>query len=613
MKETAGRIRKQLMQKFGKKILLYVSMGIVAALCNVLSVVELQKALDILSSGGMENVLLAVSRPVLLYGLFSLLCCLLNYVDNVPSTQLEQGIYYFYKTQAIDKIRRIDYREYLNLGTGKLVQMVENGTKAAVDSIFHFWIEIFYSLLPGLVFSLVVLGTYDLRVMLIIGAGYVVIFVCTNVLLKFLYKSQERILVDSEWLSSRFVRALMELSVFRLSGRFAKERKDFEEKSKEIISNETKVTMIHEFFFAFFYLLIIVVKVLIILVGLMYHWMSIGKIVAVILLIDSIYGPIAEFNVLFVKYKLDKVAYRRYMDFMNLPDDENLYHGREFSSKITSLTARQVAVEFGGERVLHGVDASFGAQKTYAIVGKSGAGKSTLIKTLLGLIKMNQGSVSVNGEDIKQFRLDSLYREVAYVSQEPPVFDGTVRENLIFDHEIPENVLWQALESVGLSEKVASMEQGLDTRIGERGVMLSGGEKQKLAIARVLLQDSSVIILDEATSSLDYIAEEQVMGAIRRFRGDAIILQIAHRLKNVKDSDEIYVLENGSVAERGSFDELMARGGVFYQLWNKQEGVYALCGKSAELCEGDRHSPGGKSGGGGIHPGGNPGRISFKV
>ena len=202
---------------------------------------------------------------------------------------------------------------------------------------------------------------------------------------------------------------------------------------------------------------------------------------------------------------------------------------------------------------------------------------------------------------------------MAYVSQEPPVFDGTVRENLIFDHEIPENVLWQALESVGLSEKVASMEQGLDTRIGERGVMLSGGEKQKLAIARVLLQDSSVIILDEATSSLDYIAEEQVMGAIRRFRGDAIILQIAHRLKNVKDSDEIYVLENGSVAERGSFDELMARGGVFYQLWNKQEGVYALCGKSAELCEGDRHSPGGKSGGGGIHPGGNPGRISFKV
>lgn len=124
MRETAGRIRKQLIQKFGKKILLYVSMGIVAALCNVLSVVELQKALDILSSGEMENVLSAVSRPVLLYGLFSLLCCLLNYVDNIPSTQLEQGIYYFYKTQAIDKIRRIDYREYLNLGTGKLVQMV---------------------------------------------------------------------------------------------------------------------------------------------------------------------------------------------------------------------------------------------------------------------------------------------------------------------------------------------------------------------------------------------------------------------------------------------------------------------------------------------------------
>ena len=552
--------------------MLYVAMGVVSALCNVLSVVELQKALDILSSDPAGSLLAAVSRPVLLFGVFSVLCCILNYVDNIPSTQLEQGIYYFYKTQAIDKISRIDYREYLKLGTGRLVQLVENGTKAAVDNVFHFWIEIFYSLLPGLLFSLVVLGSYDLRVMLIIGAGYVVIFICTNILLKFLYKSQERILVDSEWLSSRFVRALMELSVFRLNDRFARERKEFEKKSGEIISGETRVTMIHEFFFAFFYLLIILVKVLIILVGLMHQWMSVGKIVAVILLIDSIYGPIAEFNVLFVKYKLDRVAYQRYMDFMNLKDDENLYHGRALPSGVTSLTAEQAAVEFDGERVLDGADVSLEAGKTYAVVGKSGAGKSTLIKTLLGLIKTDRGAVRVNGSDIHKLRLDSLYRQVAYVSQEPPVFDGTVRENLIFDQEIPDQDLRRALESVGLSEKIASMEQGLDTRIGEKGVMLSGGEKQKLAIARVLLQDASVIILDEATSSLDSIAEEQVMEAIRRFRGNAIVLQIAHRLRNVKDADVIYVLENGTVAEQGSFEELMEKGGVFCRLWEKQEG-----------------------------------------
>ncbi len=571
MRDPAGSIRRQLWQRFGRKIVLYVAMGVVSALCNVLSVVELQKALDILSSDPAGSLLAAVSRPVLLFGVFSVLCCILNYVDNIPSTQLEQGIYYFYKAKAIDKISRIDYREYLKLGTGRLVQLVENGTKAAVDNVFHFWIEIFYSLLPGLLFSLVVLGSYDLRVMLIIGAGYVVIFICTNILLKFLYKSQERILVDSEWLSSRFVRALMELSVFRLNGRFARERKEFEKKSREIISGETRVTMIHEFFFAFFYLLIILVKVLIILVGLIYQWMSVGKIVAVILLIDSIYGPIAEFNVLFVKYKLDRVAYQRYMDFMNLKDDENLYHGRALSSGVTSLTAEQAAVEFDGERVLDGADVSLETGKTYAVVGKSGAGKSTLIKTLLGLIKTDWGAVRVNGSDIHKLRLDSLYRQVAYVSQEPPVFDGTVRENLIFDQEIPEQELRRALESVGLSEKIASMEQGLDTRIGEKGVMLSGGEKQKLAIARVLLQDASVIILDEATSSLDSIAEEQVMESIRRFRGNAIVLQIAHRLRNVKDADVIYVLENGTVAEQGSFEELMEKGGVFCRLWEKQE------------------------------------------
>lgn len=314
----------RIFRKYKKKIILYVFMGIVAALCNVLSVVELQKAVDILGGNYGKATLSMVLYPVLLYGIFSILHCVLNYLDNIPSTQLEEGIFYFLKTEAIKKIQRIDYNEYTHFGTGQLIQVVENGAEAGVNIVFKFFIELFYGLLPSLIFSLIVLGTYDARVMLLIAIGYVMVFLVTNTLLKYLHKYQERALVDSEWLSSRFVRAIMEMGVFRLNRRFPYEIKDLENKSKQIVSNETKVTIIHEFFFAFFYFLIIIVKVLIIIFGLMFNLMSIGKIIAIIMLIDNIYGPIAEFNILFVKYKIDKVAFSRFTDFLDLPEDRNL-------------------------------------------------------------------------------------------------------------------------------------------------------------------------------------------------------------------------------------------------------------------------------------------------
>ncbi|MGC9523769.1 MAG: ATP-binding cassette domain-containing protein, partial [Anaerolineae bacterium] len=148
--------------------------------------------------------------------------------------------------------------------------------------------------------------------------------------------------------------------------------------------------------------------------------------------------------------------------------------------------------------------------KTTALVGTSGAGQSTLVRLLLHLVKPDRGRVLVNGTDLADVSLDAYYRQVAYIPQDPPIFDGTVRENLVFDAKVAESVVQDALEKTGLAPLIARLPEGLETLVGERGVKLSRGEQQRLAFARLLVQQPKIVVMDEPTSSLDSITEEAV-------------------------------------------------------------------------------------------------------
>jgi ATP-binding cassette subfamily C protein len=207
---------------------------------------------------------------------------------------------------------------------------------------------------------------------------------------------------------------------------------------------------------------------------------------------------------------------------------------------------------------LHSVSLSIPAGKTSAIVGASGAGKSTVADMLLGLIIPDAGTVSIDGRPLDESHLKSWREQIAYVAQDTFLFNDTVRFNL--DWAAPgatEREMNDALASAA-ADFVSALPSGLDTVIGERGVRLSGGERQRLSLARALLRHPRVLILDEATSSLDSENEERIFRAIQRLHGEMTIVIITHRLSTIRSADVIHVLDAGRVVASGSWDELMA-------------------------------------------------------
>lgn len=201
-------------------------------------------------------------------------------------------------------------------------------------------------------------------------------------------------------------------------------------------------------------------------------------------------------------------------------------------------------------------------QRKVAFVGESGSGKSTLVKLLLGLLKYSQGSIKLDGRELKHLKLNDLYRFIFYCSQEPPVFDGSLRENLALGKSFSEKQLQAALEHAQLPELAKS----LDRDIGERGAGLSGGEKQRLALARLWLNASRLVVLDEATSAMDNITETAVMRRLVEQLEGCTVIAIAHRLSSVANFDRLIVFRNGQIAGQGSYRELMENNTYFAEL-----------------------------------------------
>jgi ATP-binding cassette subfamily B protein len=222
-------------------------------------------------------------------------------------------------------------------------------------------------------------------------------------------------------------------------------------------------------------------------------------------------------------------------------------------------------------------DVSFRARRgeTIAFVGPSGAGKTTLVKLLVRLYAPRQGQVLYNGIPAERVDPDELREQIGFVTQDTQLFSGSIRENLLFvrpgatDEECLDVLHRSAADSL-----LARADKGLSTLIGEGGVKVSGGEKQRLSIARALLRRPRLLVFDEATSSLDSLTEEEITRTIRRVgeRADSITILIAHRLSTVMHADRIYVLERGQIVEEGTHDQLVAHLGLYYALWRQQIG-----------------------------------------
>ena len=221
--------------------------------------------------------------------------------------------------------------------------------------------------------------------------------------------------------------------------------------------------------------------------------------------------------------------------------------------------------------LLSDIDFTVPAGKMYAIVGPSGSGKSTIVNLLPRLYDVNAGGVRIGNTDVRAIDLVYLRQSIGVVTQDSYLFNGTIRDNLLYAKEdATDEELMAALKTASLTDFIANQPDGLDTVVGNRGLKLSGGEKQRLSIARIILKNPSILILDEATSALDSISENAIQDALEALMKGRTSIVIAHRLSTILKADRILVVANGTISEQGTHDELLQKNGIYRELYETQ-------------------------------------------
>lgn len=555
---------KEVLKQNGRMILFYLLIGIAIQFLDLYSVTFYQKILDAFQFHTLTLL------PLIVYGVLLVLATLLGYVENYPEQQVKNKLYLDFKLQALKKLKTMDYLEYQKIGTGRLTQKVEDGASACRDVLVDFWFKLFRQLLPTALFSLWFISRVKFEYVFFVFAGYVFVFLISNLLLKRLYALKEKILVNQEYFQRHLVRGFMEFVVFRTNKKYDSEYEVAKGEAKTIVDAKTKIKLVHELFFSLFSFLVNILQVVVLGYAVLCSDLSVGAVVTVIALLGKAYEPIAIFNVEYVDYKLNKMSVDAYYKFFDSLDDLMMESGKKLSHVRGEVSFSHVSFSYSDKPLVSDLSFKIPAKSSVAFVGESGAGKSTVIKLLMGFLKPSDGVIRIDDSDLGDVCLNSYYDYVTYVSQEVPIFDGTLRENVVFDKKVSDDEIIKVLHEVCLDSLLERLEDGLETGLGERGVRLSGGEKQRVALARLFFDESQIVVLDEATSALDNITEKAVMKKVLEDLSGKTFIVIAHRLESIKDVDQIFVLGDGSILESGSYKELVQKDGYFKKLYHSK-------------------------------------------
>lgn len=301
--------------------------------------------------------------------------------------------------------------------------------------------------------------------------------------------------------------------------------------------------------------------------------LTVGVITAMVALVNRLYRPVESLLNIQVDFTRSLALFDRIFDYF----DRNIDIQSPKEGKRPSLAGGDIRfshVQFGytpDTQVLRDVDFTVPSGQMIAIVGASGSGKSTIINLIPRLYDVLGGSVSVAGVDVRDFDLDYLRGQIGMVSQDTYLFNGTIRENLLYaKDDATQDELIAACKAASIHDFIAAQPEGYDTTVGNRGLKLSGGEKQRVSIARVILKNPQILILDEATSALDSISESAIQDALDQLMKGRTSIVIAHRLSTVLAADCILVIQNGAIVERGRHEQLLMQGGVYRELFETQ-------------------------------------------
>jgi len=533
----------------------------------------------ILDDGLLKKDFNALVYYIVLSLIVTLAASLIGVAENYINTWIAQHITYDMRNQMYSHLQKMSQRFFTTNNQGDIITRMTSdidGVKAVVTNTFS-------SILSNSITLIIAMVAMFQKNWILALVGIVIVPVFTLPTRK-AGKKRWTLTNESQQVNDEVNGILNEtLSVsgqllVKLFGKEAYEYERYENANRKMIGLNIKESMAGRWFRVVLTTFTSIGPMLLYLVGgiLMMKYdsdLTIGDITVLVSLLGRMYMPVNSLLNIQVEWIRSMALFKRIFDYFDIPVEIKNADDAVTPDKVTGDVVFE-HVEFSYEeskKILKDISFTLNAGKSIAIVGPSGSGKSTIVNLIPRLYDVDSGSVTFDGIDVRKLDLKFLRDQVGVVSQETYLFNGTIRENLLYAKpDATDEEMTEALKKANIWDFVEKQEKKIDTEVGNRGLKLSGGEKQRISIARIILKDPTIFIFDEATSALDSISEKKIQDAIDPIIKSKTSILIAHRLSTILAADEILVVKDGTIVERGSHKELLNKDGVYRELYETQ-------------------------------------------
>jgi ATP-binding cassette, subfamily B, bacterial len=482
-------------------------------------------------------------------------------------------------TDGLKHAMKLPYQEFEDQRSGETLSVL---TKVRTDTekFMNYFINVLFGVIVGIVFVSTYAGIYiHWSIPIVYFGGIFLLTTITNLLSKKIKTIQKTIVTQTTSLAGSTTESLRNIELVKSLGLTNQEVERLNKNTYKILGLElTKVKRIRSIsFIQGTFVNTLRQVILFILMYLIFgDIMDAGQLVTMQVFSFFVFGPLQEIGNIILSYREAEASLNNFNNLMRKAPESKPSNPKHLGD-IRTLEFQDVVFKHqtAHQRAIDNISFKAKTGETVAFVGPSGSGKTTLMKLLVGLYRPQQGKILYNGIDETSIDFEDLRNQIGFVTQDTQLFSGTIKENLLFvNPSATDEDLHDVLVQASCQNLLLRAEKGLETMIGEGGLKLSGGEKQRLSIARALLRKPHVLIFDEATSSLDSLTEEEITNTIIKVSSlkYQITILIAHRLSTIMHADRIYVLERGEVVETGTHESLLIEKGLYYAMWRQQIG-----------------------------------------